>query len=109
MISKLYCYENKYDEAMKNLLISEKCAKIYDNNLTLGEQKYKSVFLNHLTWNPQKIVTNFDKTLCEQLLLNLNENCFEGLKDNAEFIALKERLESSDKGKRQTYRNDTGC
>ena len=72
MISKLYCYENKYDEAMNNLLVSEYCAKIYDDNLNLGEQKYKSIFLNRLTWNPQKIVTNSDKTLSKELLLNLN-------------------------------------
>ena len=97
MISKLYCYKNKYDEAMNNLLISENCAKVYDNNLTLGEQKYKSVFLNRLTWNPQKIVTNSDKTLSKELLLNLNDNCFEVLNGNEEFIALKERLEDSDK------------
>ena len=63
----------------------------------MGEQKYKSVFLNRLTWNPQKIVTNSDKTLCEELLLNLNDNCFDTLKDNGEFIALKERLEGSNK------------
>ena len=94
MISKLYCYKNEYDKAMKNLLISENCAKIYDDNLNLGEQKYKSVFLNRLTWNPHKIVTNSDKTLSKELLLNLNDNCFEGLRDNAEFKDLKKRLEN---------------
>ena len=92
MTAKLYCYKNEYDNAMKNLLNSENCAKIYDDNLNLGEQKYKSMFLNRLTWNPQKIITNSDKTLCEELLLNLNDNCFEGLKDNVGFKALKERL-----------------
>lgn len=86
-------------------MISENCAKIYDDNLSLGEQKYKSVFLNRLTWNPQKIVTNSDKTLSKELLLNLNDNCFEGLGDNAEFIALKERLESSCKCQAKMSKN----
>lgn len=94
MIAKLYCYKNEYDKVIKNLLISENCAKIYDDNLNLGEQKYKSVFLNRLTWNPQKIVTISDKTLSKELLLNLNDNCFEGLRDNAEFKDLKKRLEN---------------
>lgn len=97
MIAKLYCYENKFEEAMRNLLISENHAKVFDNNLNLGEQKFKSIYLNRLTWNPQKIVTNSDKTLCEELLLNLNDNCFDGLKDSADFIALKERLKSRNK------------
>ena len=97
MIAKLYCYENKFEEAMRNLLISENHAKVFDNNLNLGEQKFKSIYLNRLTWNPQKIVTNSDKTLCEELLLNLNDNCFDGLKDSADFIALKERLKSGNK------------
>lgn len=97
MIAKLYCYKSEYDNAIKSLLISANHAKIFDNNLNLGEQKYKSVFLNLLTWNPQKIVTNSDKTLSKELLLNLNDNCFEELNGNTEFIALKERLVSSDK------------
>ena len=94
MIAKLYCYENKFEEAMRNLLISENHAKVFDNNLNLGEQKFKSIFLNRLTWNPQKIVTNSDKTLCEELLLNLNDNCFDGLKEKEEFVAIKKRLEN---------------
>jgi len=94
MIAKLYCYENKFEEAMRILLISENHAKVFDNNLNLGEQKFKSIFLNRLTWNPQKIVTNSDKTLCEELLLNLNDNCFDGLKEKEEFVAIKKRLEN---------------
>lgn len=97
MIARLYCYENKFEEAMRNLLISENHAKVFDNNLNLGEQKFKSIYLNRLTWNPQKIVTNSDKTLCEELLMNLNDNCFDGLKNNEGFIALKERLKSRNK------------
>ena len=96
---------------MRNLLISENHAKVFDNNLNLGEQKFKSIYLNRLTWNPQKIVTNSDKTLCEELLLNLNDNCFDGLKDSADFIALKERLKSRIKllnSKSQIYLNFTG-
>lgn len=79
---------------MRILLISENHAKVFDNNLNLGEQKFKSIFLNRLTWNPQKIVTNSDKTLCEELLLNLNDNCFDGLKEKEEFVAIKKRLEN---------------
>lgn len=94
MIAKLYCYKNEYDNAIKNLLISENYAKIFDSNLNLGEQKYKSVFLNRLTWNPQKIVTNSDKTLSKELLLNLNDNCFERLNGNEEFKNLKSRLKN---------------
>ena len=82
---------------IKNLLFSEKCAINYDNASNLGEQNYNSIYFSKLTWNPQNVSTNSDKTLCEQLLLNLNDNCFDTLKDNGEFIALKERLEGSNK------------
>ena len=39
--------------------------------------------------------TNWDGTLQEQLLYNLNDSCFESLKDNEEFIKLKNRLKES--------------
>lgn len=39
--------------------------------------------------------TNWDGTLQEQLLYNLNDSCFELLKDNEEFIKLKNRLKES--------------
>ena len=97
MIAKLYCQKNEIDMVIKHLLLSEKCAINCDNASNLGEQNYNSIYFSKLTWNPQNISTNSDKTLCETLLLNLNNNCFDGLKDNVEFIALKERLESSDK------------
>ncbi len=97
MIAKLYCQKNESDMVIKNLWLSEKCAVNYDSTSNLGEQNYNSIYFSKLTWNPQNISTNSDKTLCEELLLNLNDNCFEELKDNAEFIALKERLENSNK------------
>ena len=93
MIARLYCQKNESDMVIKNLLLSEKCAINHDNASNLGEQNYNSIFFSKITWNTQNVSTNSDKTLCEQLLLNLNDNCFDGLKHNSEFIALKERLE----------------
>lgn len=95
--AKLYCQENESEKAIKNLLQSEKCAINYDSVSNLGEQNYNSIYFSKLTWNPQNISTNSDKTLCEELLLNLNDSCFDGLSDNIEFIVLKERLENSSK------------
>lgn len=92
MIAKLYCYKNEYDKAIENLLFSEKCCKEYDGSADLGEQKYNSIFLNRLTWNPKNVGTNWDGTLSKQLLYNLDEECFDGLKDSVEFKALKKRL-----------------
>ena len=94
MIAKLYCQKNESDMVIKNLLFSEKCAKNYDNVSDFGEQKYNSIYFSKLTWNPQNISTNSDKTLCEQLLLNLNDNCFDFLKDNKDFIEIHDRLKS---------------
>ncbi len=105
MIAKLYCQKNESDMVVKNLLLAEKCAINHDSVSNLGEQNYNSIFFSKITWNPQNVSTNSDKTLCEQLLLNLNDICFDGLKHNSEFVALKERLERGC----DSYRNDTGC
>ena len=94
MIAKLYCQKNETDMVIKNLLLSEKCAVNYDNSSNLGEQNYNSIYFSKLTWNPQNISTNSDKTLCENLLLNLDNNCFEFLKDNKEFERLINRLKN---------------
>ena len=48
-----------------------------------------------MTWNTKSVVTNWDGTLQEQLLYNLNDSCFELLKDKDEFIKLKSRLKES--------------
>lgn len=96
MIAKLHCQENNIDIIIENLLLSEKCAINYDSVFDLGEQKYNSIFLTQMTWNPKSVATNCDCTLQEQLLYNLDDVCFELLKDNEEFIKLKKRLKKSD-------------
>lgn len=94
MIAKLYCQKNENDLVVKNLLLSEKCAVNYDNTSNLGEQNYNSIFFSKLTWNPQNISTNCDKTLKEQLLHNLDDTCFADFSENEEFKNLKSRLKS---------------
>ena len=95
MIAKLYCQKNESDMVIKNLLLSEKCAVNYDRASNLGEQNYNSIYFSKLTWNPQNISTNCDKTLQEQLFFNLDDSCFDQIKDNDEFIKLKNRLKDS--------------
>lgn len=95
MIAKLYCQKNESDMVIKNLLLSEKCAINYDSASNLGEQNYNSIFFSKLTWNHKNIITNCDKTLQEQLLFNLDNSCFDQIKDNDEFIKLKKRLKES--------------
>lgn len=95
MIAKLYCQKEEVDMVIKYLLLSEKCAINYDSVFDLGEQKYNSMFLSQLTWNPKSVSTNWDGTLQEQLFYNLDDVCFGLLKDNDEFIKLKKRLKKS--------------
>ena len=92
MIAKLYCQKNESDMVIKNLLLSEKCAINYDSASNLGEQNYNSIYFSKLTWNPQNISTNCDKTLKEQLLYNLDDTCFVDLAEKEEFKNLKNRL-----------------
>lgn len=94
MIAKLYCQKNESDMVIKYLLLSEKCAINYDAVSNLGEQNYNSIFFSKLTWNPKNISTNCDKTLKEQLLYNLNDDCFADLKENLEFNNLIKRLKN---------------
>lgn len=94
MIAKLYCQKNESDMVIKNLFLSEKCATNYDSASNLGEQNYNSIYFSKLTWNPQNISTNCDKTLKEQLLHNLDDTCFADLSENEEFKSLKNRLEN---------------
>ena len=94
MIAKLYCQKNESDMVIKNLLLSEKCAVNYDRASNLGEQNYNSIYFSKLTWNPQNISTNCDKTLIEQLLHNLDDTCFADFSENEEFKNLKSRLKN---------------
>lgn len=48
-----------------------------------------------MTWNPKSVGTNWEGTLQEQLLYNLDDACFELIKDNDAFIKLKKRLKKS--------------
>ncbi len=94
IIARFYCEKNLTDKVFEYLLLAEKHAKTCDNAMSLGEQKYKSLFFNQITWNPQNVLTNTDKTCKEQLLYNLGDKCFEFLKDNQDFINIKKRLEN---------------
>lgn len=95
MIAKLYCQKSETDMVIKHLLLSEKCAINYDSVFDLGEQKYNSIFLRNITWNPKSSGTNWEGTLQKQLLYNLDDGGFEFLKENEEFKDLKKRLKNS--------------
>lgn len=96
-VAKLYCQKNMPDKAIEYLLLAEKSALDHDSVLDLGEQKYNSILFSHMTWNPRNIITNWDGTLQEQLLYNLDDSCFESLKNNEEFQKLQKRLTQSKK------------
>lgn len=92
VIARFYCEKNLPDKVFEYLSLAEKYAETCDNAMSLGEQKYKSLFFNHITWNSKNILTNTDKTVKEQLLYNLDNSCFEFLRNNEEFIEIQNRL-----------------
>ncbi len=95
MLAKLYCKKENRDTAVKYLLLSEKSAKVYDRISQLGEQQYRSVFLDHLTWSPKKVSRNHDSTAQEALLYNLDHPAFVDLKGTDVFQNLRNRLKES--------------
>lgn len=96
-IAKLHCQKDMPGKAIEYLLLAEKSAVDHDSVLDLGEQKYNSILFSHMTWNPRNIITNWDGTLQEQLLYNLDDSCFESLKNNEEFQKLQKRLTQTKK------------
>ena len=92
IIARFYCEKNLPDKVFEYLLLAEKYARDCDDAMSLGEQKYKSLFFNHITWNSKNILTNTDKTFKEQLLYNIAYRCFDLVKNNEEFLKLQKRL-----------------
>lgn len=95
IIARFYCEKNIPDKVFEYLFLAEKYARDCDDAMSLDEQKYKSLFFNHITWNPKNILTNTDKTFKEQLLYNIKDSCFDFMRDKEEFRNLQNRLYSA--------------
>lgn len=94
-LAKLWCMTNQPDKAIKYLILAEKSAIAYDDCADNGEQQYKSIFVNRLTFNPKSVGKNFEGTEKEILSKILdNNNEFDILRDLDEYKNLQSRLKA---------------
>ena len=91
-LATLYCEDNEPEKAIENLLLAERMAYLEIENENKGEQKYTSLFMNHLTYNPKNTSKNYEENLVELLLNLLNDGIFDLIRDNEKIISLKKRL-----------------
>lgn len=91
-LAELWCAAGDKDKAIKYLLLAEKTARVFDECSELGEQKYKSVFVNRCTFNPKSTGKNWEGTLLLRLYNQTKESIYDTLRDKTEFIELQKRL-----------------
>ena len=84
------------DTALNYLLTAEKHAVAYDEAAE-QELPYTSIFVNKQIHSPHGTSKNWIGTECGMLLDRLDDKCFDTIRDNPEFIALKERLAARQK------------
>ncbi|MCL2518780.1 MAG: helix-turn-helix domain-containing protein [Oscillospiraceae bacterium] len=74
---------------MEYLLKAEKHAVAFDE---LNDAEYTSLFANKLNYSKAHIGKNWIGTECGLILERLDDKCFDPIRENSEFIALKQRL-----------------
>jgi len=84
------------DTALNHLLEAEKNAETYDK-IVEQDLPYTSIFVNRHTNAPSGISKNWIGTESGMLFDRLDEKCFDSIRDNPEFTALKERLTARQK------------
>ncbi len=95
-LARLYAIENDEENTIKNLLLAERCANIFDENEKNGETKYLSVVANRITYNPKNSGKNWEGNSKDFLLQIIESNphiC--KMTDNPDFIDLIKRLKKS--------------
>lgn len=92
-IAKNYCLIGDTDNAMKNLLLAEKAAVEIDNFIKKEqEQQYTSLLLNKLKADPQGVLKHWQGSHCYKLYTQLQDECFNTMRDMLEFKELEQRL-----------------
>lgn len=98
-IAKHYCLMGDTDKAMKNLLIAERTAVGMDRFIKENkERNYTSLFLNKVTSNPQDALKHWRSTNCNKMYAQLQDGCFDTMRDMPEFKELELRLKEQKKG-----------
>lgn len=92
-IAKNYCLIGDIDKAMKNLLFAEKAAVEIDNFIKMNkEQHYTSLLLNKLKADPKGVLKHWQGSHCHKLYTQLQDECFNTMRDMPEFKELEQRL-----------------
>lgn len=92
-MAKNYCLIGDTDNAMKNLLLAEKAAVEIDNFIKKEqEQQYTSLLLNKLKADPQGVLKHWQGSHCYKLYTQLQDECFNTMRDMLEFKELEQRL-----------------
>lgn len=95
-LSVLWCLTQDRKNAMKYLLLAEKCVADFDKCDNIGKvQYYNSLFVNRCSFNPKSMGKNYEYSEKELLLKILKERDeFDILRDLDEFKNLKNRLKA---------------
>lgn len=91
-LARLWCVKKDYNKTIDYLSLAEKCASNYDAYNDLGEQTYKSIFVNRCTFNPKTVGTNMDITQREMIFDLTTDSVFSPIKENKQFKEIQKRL-----------------
>lgn len=87
-LANFYCQKKDSEEALKYLLLAEKCASNFDRAYTEEEQHYKSIFVNHCTHNPKQCGKNYESTERQILLESMQNPVFDLVRETEEFKSI---------------------
>ncbi|MCD8181044.1 MAG: helix-turn-helix domain-containing protein [Firmicutes bacterium] len=92
--ARFYARHLEKEKAMAELLMAEKCADDFENQKN-KDIKYTSVFFDRLTFETDDYVRHWDSSEHGRILRKINQwDCFDFIRNEPEFAALKERMES---------------
>lgn len=91
-LATFYCQKRDSEEALKYLLLAEKCASNFDSIYTEEAQNYKSIFVNHCTHNPKQCGKNYEGTERQILLESIQNPVFDLVRETEEFKSLLKKL-----------------
>ncbi len=92
-IAENYCLIGDTDKAMKNLLLAEKAAAETDDFIRMNKERYyTSLLLSKLKADPQGVLKHWQGSHCHKLYMQLQDKCFDTMRDMPEFKELEQRL-----------------
>ncbi len=100
-IAQFYAYCKDRENALKYLADAVKFAKIFDDYMAGVESgkvyKYKSLMLNRCDDKGMTFSKNYTENECATRLRSLNNKWYDFLRDDPEFVRIKEELEANAK------------